>query len=73
MSHVKNYKEQGGEKWVVGGELVIRDGGKLLFNNQEFKPATFQTNSTASTIEDLKTDFNLLLEKLKQAGVMDKK
>ena len=71
MSHVKNYKEQGGEKWVVGGELVIRDGGKLLFNVQEFKPAIFHADSTATTTEDLKADFNSLLTKLKDAGLME--
>ena len=73
MGNAKNYTEQGAEKTVIGGELVIRDGGKLLFNKQELKPAEFQEISAAKTIEDLKTDFNLLLEKLKAAGLMDKK
>ena len=31
MSNVKNYHEQGGEKWVVGGQLDIATGGKLTF------------------------------------------
>ena len=71
MGSAKNYTEQGAERTVIGGELVVRDGGKLLFNTQEFKPAAFQEASKATKIEDLKTDFNLLLEKLKQAGLMD--
>lgn len=31
MANVKNYRKQGGEKWVVGGELDIASGGVLDF------------------------------------------
>lgn len=62
----KNYTEQGGEKTVIGGTLEIRDGatvvGLSLIENQ--------LESTAATIEDLVTDFNALLSKLKTAGLM---
>ena len=30
MSNVKNYAEQGGDKWVVTGSLDIAGEGKLL-------------------------------------------
>ena len=73
MGSAKNYTEQGAERTVIGGELVIRNGGKLLFNTQEFKPAAFQEASKAIKIEGLKTDLNSLLEKLKQAGLMEQK
>ena len=73
MGSAKNYTEQGAERTVIGGELVIRNGGKLLFDTLEVKPATFQEVSKAKTIEDLKTDLNSLLEKLKQAGLMEQK
>ncbi len=29
MSNVKNYTEQGGEKWVVGGTLEIKKGASV--------------------------------------------
>ena len=64
--NAKNYTEQGGEKTVIGGELVIEEGAKVtglpVLDNQ---PA-----STAETVEALVTDFNALLSKLKAAGIM---
>ena len=64
--NAKNYTEQGGEKTVIGGELVIEEGAKVtglpVLDNQ---PA-----STAETVEALVTDSNALLSKLKAAGIM---
>ncbi|MEL5896961.1 head fiber protein [Clostridium sporogenes] len=64
--NTKNYTEQGGEKTVIGGTLEIKDEatvvGLSLIENQ--------SESTATTIEDLVTDFNALLSKLKTAGLM---
>jgi hypothetical protein len=70
MSNVKNYHEQGGKKWVVGGQLEITAGGKLTFQGTEFKPAAGQVNSEATTIAALKEDFNSLLGRLFAAGLM---
>ena len=71
MSNVKNYDEQGGDKWVVTGSLDIAGEGKLLIQGAEFTRAATQTDSAATTIADLKTDFNALLAKLKAAGLME--
>lgn len=64
--NAKNYTEQGGEKTVIGGTLEIKSGavvtGLPVLDNQ--------AASTAATIEDLVTDFNALLTKLKAAGLM---
>jgi hypothetical protein len=64
--NTKNYTEQGGEKTVIGGTLEIKDEatvvGLSLIENQ--------SKSTSTTIEDLVTDFNDLLSKLKTAGLM---
>ena len=70
MSNVKNYSIQGGGKWVVEGELELTGGGRLLFNGGELKPALSQKNSSAESVEELKNDFNDLLSKLKEAGLM---
>ena len=70
MSNIKNYHEQGGEKWVVGGQLEITSGGKLTFQGTELKPAAGQVNSEATTIAALKEDFNSLLGRLFAAGLM---
>lgn len=64
--NTKNYTEQGGEKTVIGGTLEIKEGavvtGLPILDNQ--------VASTAATVEDLVTDFNALLTKLKAAGLM---
>ena len=71
MSNVKNYAEQGGDKWVVTGSLDIAGEGKLLIQGDDFTRAATQADSAATTIADLKTDFNALLAKLKAAGLME--
>jgi hypothetical protein len=64
--NAKNYTEQGGEKTIIGGELVIEEGAKVtglpVLENQPL--------SSAETVEALVTDFNALLSKLKAAGIM---
>lgn len=64
--NTKNFTEQGGEKTVIGGTLEIKEGavvtGLPILDNQ--------AASVATTVEDLVTDFNALLTKLKTAGLM---
>jgi len=67
---IKNHREQGGDKTIIEGELVILAGGKLLFNERELKPAAFQEASTATTVADIVADLNSLIAKLKAAGLM---
>ena len=71
MSNVKNYSEQGGDKWVVGGTLEVTAEGQLLLDGVPLARAANQADSTATTIADLKTDFNALLAKLQAAGLME--
>ncbi|MHC1762490.1 MAG: Head fiber protein [Negativicutes bacterium] len=71
MSNVKNYSEQGGDKWVVGGTLEVTAEGQLLLEGTPLERAATQADSTATTIADLKTDFNALLAKLQAAGLME--
>ena len=70
MSNVKNYAEPGGEKWVVNGTLEVTAEGQILINGIPLDRAVAQPDSTATTIEELKADFNALLTKLKNAGLM---
>ena len=64
--NTKNYSENG-DKLVIGGTLEVLDGAKL----SGFPVAENQAASVATTIADLKADFNSLLEKLKSAGLME--
>ena len=74
--NTKNYTEQGGEKTVIGGEVVIK--GKVVVEeggSVEGLPsapkAENQADSEATSVAVLKTDFNALLAKLKAAGLME--
>jgi len=64
--NTKNYTEQGGEKTVIGGVLEIKEGASVT----GLPSASNQAASTATTVAGLKDDFNALLLKLKDTGVM---
>lgn len=66
--NVKNYTEVGGERTVIGGEIVVT--GKLILGEDELKQATNQAASTATSVADLKGDLNALITKLVAAGLM---
>lgn len=68
--NTKNYTEQGGDRTVIGGEIDIVNGGNLKFDGTVVSPASFQGNSTATDTAGLVADFNALLAKLKEAGLM---
>lgn len=63
--NTKNYQD--GDNLVIGGTLVLKEGATL----SGFPKAENQISSTATTIADLKSDFNSLLSKLKTAGFME--
>ncbi len=65
--NIKNYTEQGGEKTVIGGVLELKEKAILI----GFPKAENQADSTATTVADLKSDFNSLLSKLKSSGLME--
>jgi hypothetical protein len=77
--NTKNHREQGGEKTVIGGEVILAAGSKLTIeagavieglSAGTITPAASQADSTAATIEDLAADFNTLLAALRTAGLM---
>ena len=79
--NTKNYTEQGGEKTVIGGEIIIKgklkvDEGGSVEGLPEPEPvvipkAANQAASEATTVAGIKEDFNALLTKLKAAGLME--
>lgn len=62
----KNYMEQGGERWIIGGTLEVLPGASVT----GLPAAENQADSTATDVAGLVTDFNALLAKLKAAGLM---
>lgn len=69
MYNAKNYQAQGGNEWVIGGKLTVKEGAEIE-GFPSFSPAESQVDSTAEDISELITDFNALLQKLKVAGLM---
>lgn len=69
MYNAKNYQAQGGDEWVIGGKLTVKEGAEIK-GLLSFFPAESQADSTAEDINALVTDFNLLLQKLRAAGLM---
>lgn len=64
--NTKNYTEQGGEKTVIGGTLEIKEEASV----KGLPSAANQAASTAADAAALKNDFNALLLKLKDSGLM---
>lgn len=67
----KNCAEQGGDKWVIGGTLEIKEGASVTgLPAAEIPQAANQADSVATDVPTLVSDFNGLLAKLKAAGLM---
>lgn len=66
-----NYTEQGGDVTHIGGTLIIEEGAEVEGLPLPFDRAEYQGESSATTVAALKEDFNALLQKLQQAGLME--
>ena len=75
----KNYLADGGDRLVIGGTLEVLDTATVTGLQSGYATeqtagsvyqATNQAESAATTIADLKSDLNVLLLKLKNAGIM---
>jgi hypothetical protein len=70
MANIKNYLEQGGDKWIVNGTLEITADGEITIDGTPINRVTAQTESIAVTVTELKDDLNNLIAKLKNSGLM---
>ena len=75
----KNYLTDGGDRLVIGGTLEVLDTATVTGLQSGYATeqtagsvyqATNQATSAATTISDLTSDFNALMQKLKDAGIM---
>lgn len=66
-----NYTEQGGEVTHIGGTLVIERGAQIEGLYIPNVTLDYQEASSATTVAALRDDFNDLLMRLKQSGLMD--
>ena len=67
----KNYFTDDGDTLVIGGKLIVEDGAEVEgLDGDGGAAAANQSASTATALAALKNDFNALLIKLKEAGIM---
>jgi hypothetical protein len=68
MANVKNYKEQGGEVQVIGGELRIADGGKITADGTQAAAIADLTES--DDITAVRAAVNEILDAIRGAGII---
>ena len=72
----KNYFAHGGGELVIGGKLTFLDGAEVenfpgsVGGNTAAGTAPYVADSEATTVANLKNDFNALLAALRTAGVL---
>ena len=67
----KNYFTDEGDTLVIGGKLIVEEGAEVEgLDGGDSTAAANQSASTATAVAGLKNDFNALLIKLKEAGIM---
>ncbi|MCR4883517.1 MAG: hypothetical protein K6A68_08105 [Clostridiales bacterium] len=72
----KNYMAHGGEELVIGGKLTFLDGAEVenfpgsTVSGGSNGTAPYVADSEATTVANLKGDFNTLLAALRTAGVL---
>ena len=66
----RNYFTDEGDTLVIGGKLIIEDGAEVEGLDGAGSAAENQSASTATAVAALKNDFNALLIKLKDVGIM---
>ena len=67
----RNYFTDEGDTLVIGGKLIIEEGAEVEgLGGGNSEAAANQSASTATAVAGLKNDFNALLIRLKEAGIM---
>lgn len=68
MPNTKNYKKQGGDEWVIGGKLTIKEGAEVTGLPQAANVAAVTPAGAEPTA--VETAINDILTALKAAGLM---
>ena len=75
--NTKNYFAHGGEQLVIGGKLTFLDGAEVenfpgsTNGTAASGTAPYVADSDATTVANLKNDFNALLAALRTAGLLE--
>lgn len=66
----KNYSDQGGDSWTVGGELNISTGGKVLANGTQNVAIANHADPATATTTEIATKQNQILAVLRSLGII---
>ena len=69
--NTKNFMAHGGNELVIGGKLTFLEGAVVEGLESVMPKAENIEDSTATTVAQLKENFNALLAALKDAGLME--
>lgn len=70
MGHnTKNYRQQGGESIVIGGEVIL--SAEAVIDDRRPCPIAYIPASTAATIANAVKDLNALIASLKAARIVE--
>jgi hypothetical protein len=67
--NTKNYREQGGQKIVIGGEVIL--AADCIITDERPCPIPYIPASGASTAANAVKDLNVLIDSLKTAGLVE--
>lgn len=68
--NVKNFTEQGGARTVIGGELRITTGGKIVPNSGVQATAIVDVTGGSTVDAEARTAINAVLAALRGAGII---
>lgn len=69
--NTRNFMAHGGNELVIGGKLTFLEGAEVEGLEGVMPKAENIVDSTATTVAQLKENFNTLLAALKTAGLME--
>lgn len=68
--NTRNYEQQGGATWTVGGTLDIASGGKITAAGTQAVAITDALTAGSATAANCATTINLVLAALRGAGII---
>jgi hypothetical protein len=68
----KNYKEKGGDRWTVEGDLNILPNGKVLADGVQAVAIADHVDPATATSTEIATKQNEILAALRGAGIIAK-
>lgn len=69
----KNFSDQGGNRFVVGGEINMQQAGKMTANGKQAAAIVSHADPAAATSEEIASKQNEILAALRGVGIIPSK